>query len=124
MSSILIVDDEYDIAHAICGILEDEGYEVKVCSSGSQALQCIRETEREIQLILLDVMMPLVSGLEVLKQLRADKRMSKVPVVLMNNTELKVNQADYQWNDVLRKPFACKSLLETVERYVSNRLQD
>lgn len=114
MSSILVVDDEYDIAQAIRGVLEDEGFDVEVCSNGRHALQCVKEKDQDFGLILIDVMMPFMSGLDLLKQLRTDRRFSKVPVVLMNNTELKVSQAEHQWDGFLRKPFDCSSLLKTV----------
>ncbi|MDQ3231815.1 MAG: response regulator [Pseudobdellovibrionaceae bacterium] len=119
MSTILIVDDEYDIAQAIRGILEDEGHHVEVCSNGRHALQCINEkfSDTTFQLILLDVMMPFMSGLDLLKHLRDDKRFSQVPIVLMNNTDIKVSPSDYQWNDFLRKPFDCKTLLQVVNRF-------
>lgn len=118
MTSILVVDDEYDIAQAIRGILEDEGFEVEVCSNGRHALQCVKEKDTSFQLILIDVMMPFMSGLDLLKQLRSDRRFAKVPVVLMNNTELKVNQDEHQWDGFLRKPFDCNSLVNTVTRFI------
>jgi DNA-binding response OmpR family regulator len=120
MNSILVVDDEYDIAQAIRGILEDEGFEVEVCSNGRHALQCIKEKDANFKLILIDVMMPFMSGLDLLKQLRSDRRFTKVPVVLMNNTELKVNQSEHQWDGFLRKPFDCKSLLNIVTRFTKD----
>lgn len=118
MTSILVVDDEYDIAQAIRGILEDEGFEVEVCSNGRHALQCIKEQDKKFQLILIDVMMPFMSGLDLLKQLRHDRRFAQVPVVLMNNTELKVNQDEHQWDGFLRKPFDCNSLIKTVNEFI------
>jgi CheY-like chemotaxis protein len=117
MTSILVVDDEYDIAEAIRGILEDEGFEVEVCANGRHALQCIKEKDESFELILLDVMMPYMSGLDLLKQLRNDRRFAKVPVVLMNNTELKVNQDEHKWDAFLRKPFDCNSLIKTVTQF-------
>lgn len=117
MTSIMVVDDEYDIAEAIRGILEDEGFEVEVCANGRHALQCIKEKDASFQLILIDVMMPFMSGLDLLKQLRNDRRFAKVPVVLMNNTELKVNQDEHKWDGFLRKPFDCNSLIRTVTQF-------
>jgi CheY-like chemotaxis protein len=124
MSSILVVDDEYDIAQAIRGILEDEGHEVDVCSNGREALQCVKEQSHDFHLVLIDVMMPYMSGLDLLKQLRTDRRFAKVPVVLMNNTEIKVNQSDYQWNGFLRKPFDIQGLLKVVNHFTGGIPQD
>lgn len=121
MTSILVVDDEYDIAQAIRGILEDEGFEVEVCSNGRHALQSIKERNASFQLILIDVMMPFMSGLDLLKQLRSDRRFVNVPVVLMNNTELKVNQDEHQWDGFLRKPFDCSNLIRTVNEFTQRQ---
>jgi DNA-binding response OmpR family regulator len=120
----MVVDDEYDIAQAIRGILEDEGHEVDVCSNGREALQCVKERNRDFQLILIDVMMPYMSGLDLLKHLRADRRFARVPVVLMNNTEVKVNQSEYKWDGFLRKPFNIRSLLEVISRFSDEAHQD
>lgn len=121
MTSILVVDDEYDIAQAIRGILEDEGFAVEVCVNGRHALQCIKEKDTSFQLILIDVMMPFMSGLDLLRQLRNDRRFAKVPVVLMNNTELKVNREEHGWDGFLRKPFDCNNLISTVNEFTQER---
>jgi CheY-like chemotaxis protein len=81
------------------------------------ALVCERN-QNLAQLILIDVMMPFMSGLDLLKQLRADRRFAKVPVVLMNNTELTVKQDEHQWEGFLRKPFDCSSPIKTVTRFI------
>lgn len=80
---ILIVEDEELIRDTYARRLEHEGYRVSQAGSGREALQSARQTPP--QLILLDVMLPDLSGLEVLKSLRADRRFLTTPVVLFTN---------------------------------------
>ncbi len=80
---ILIVEDEDLIRDTYARRLEHEGYAVSQAASGREALQSARA--RPPQLILLDVMLPDLSGLEVLKSLRADRRFLTTPVVLFTN---------------------------------------
>lgn len=80
---ILIVEDEDLIRDTYARRLEHEGYVVRQAASGREALQSARQAPP--QLILLDVMLPDLSGLEVLKSLRADRRFLSTPVVLFTN---------------------------------------
>ncbi|HWG37867.1 MAG TPA: response regulator [Terriglobales bacterium] len=80
---ILIVEDEDLIRDTYARRLEHEGYSVLQAASGREALRCARQAQP--QLILLDVMLPDLSGLEVLKSLRADRRFLTTPVVLFTN---------------------------------------
>jgi two-component system nitrogen regulation response regulator NtrX len=67
--TILIVDDEKDIRTALTGILEDEGYQVITASSGMEALETVRQEMPD--LVLLDIWMPGIDGLETLERLKA-----------------------------------------------------
>src|SRR5262245_19851005 len=78
---ILIVDDEEYIAALLCGVLADEGYSVRSVSNGAGAL-CVIE-EQPPALVLLDNMMPGLTGLEVLKQLRS-AGVTRLPIILMS----------------------------------------
>ncbi|MGH9414776.1 MAG: response regulator transcription factor [Terriglobales bacterium] len=80
---ILIVEDEDLIRDTYARRLEHEGYTVRQAACGREALQSVRQVAPE--LILLDVMLPDISGLEVLKSLRADRRFASTPVVLFTN---------------------------------------
>lgn len=113
---ILVVDDDTDIRQTIRDILELEGYSVAVASDGRQALERIEE--RRPVLILLDLQMPVMTGWEVLSQLRAEG--SGLPVVFMSagyraRTEAERHNADAQ----LGKPFEMDELLRIVARFVN-----
>lgn len=79
---ILIVDDQLELADMLSNVLSDEGYEVRVCSDGREAIRCIQEFQPAA--LILDIMMPETDGFEVLRQLRSDPSGRKLPVVLMS----------------------------------------
>ena len=80
---ILVVDDNDDIRGLLLLVLEKEGYEVHIAVDGEEALEKAQLIKPD--LILLDVMMPKLSGLEVLSALRkhSDKKISEVPVMMI-----------------------------------------
>jgi len=89
---ILIVDDNQDNLMIMQKVLESRGFTVQVAQSGPEALA---QTERDVpDLILLDVMMPKMNGLEVLERLKASHATSKVPVIMVT--------AKVQDEDVMR----------------------
>jgi CheY-like chemotaxis protein len=122
MKTLLVADDEFDLARTLQAILEDEGYRVETYGNGRDVLERLRRDGRQgavatnaaPQLVLLDVMMPALSGLEVLRILKSDKPLERIPIVLMSAVVPKVKQDDYRWDGFLRKPFTIEALLHTV----------
>ena len=78
---VLIVDDDEDIRAYLEVTLELAGFDVLLAGSGEHALAVARDEEPD--LVVLDVMMPGIDGLEVLRRLRADARTSHLPVILL-----------------------------------------
>jgi DNA-binding response OmpR family regulator len=78
---ILAVDDETDVLLIVKTALQSEGFEVQTASSGADALALARESPPD--LVLLDVMMPQMSGFEVLRALKADEATSTIPVIML-----------------------------------------
>ena len=76
-TSILVVDDDPAILKIYSEILRAEGYEVWEASTGQEGLQAARE--RRPDLVLLDVMLPEVSGMEVCRQIKADTALTELP---------------------------------------------
>ena len=81
MARILVVDDNPDVRLALATILEDVGHEVLEAEDGEQVFDIVLEDKPE--LVLLDVMMPRVSGFDALATLKADTRTSQVPVIMV-----------------------------------------
>ncbi len=116
MKTVLVVDDEFDLTDTLRAILEGEGYRAETCFNGREALERLESAKPD--LILMDLMMPALSGLEVLRTLREMPGMSNVPVVLMSAVAPCVKQEDYRWQGFLRKPFSLSALIATVERLI------
>lgn len=79
--TVLVVDDEVDIATYLASVLEDAGMQVLMAHDGDRALEMVR-THRP-DLISLDLVMPGMSGIRVMQQLRRDKELSRIPVMIV-----------------------------------------
>ena len=112
MKTILIADDEFDLTGTLRAILEGEGYAVEVCSDGRSTLERLRAHKPD--LLVMDVMMPLMSGYEVLKVMKQTSGLDGVPVVLMSAAPARVKPADFRWDEFLRKPFTLEAIVRTV----------
>ena len=111
--SLLVVEDEEKIARLLEIELEIEGYKVKRCSNGMQALEEFRGAKWD--LVLLDIMLPEMSGIELLRRIRAND--SVTPVILLtakDSVEDKVSGLDYGANDYITKPFQIEELLARI----------
>ena len=93
--NILIVEDDGDLLEVLKFVLEDEGYRVSTAEGGAEALSAA--SSQEFSLILLDVSMPLISGIDVAKRLRADSRTANVRLAL--HTGLSVDEVREQFTD-------------------------
>ena len=115
MKTILVVDDEFDLTSTLQAILEDEGYRTDVCTDGRAALERLKQHSPDM--MLMDVMMPVLSGFEVLREMRS-RGLDSVPVVLMSSVPPQVQQEDYHWRAFLRKPFTLDALKGIVEQVI------
>jgi CheY-like chemotaxis protein len=113
---VVVVDDEFDIADALAVVLEEVGFQVVTCSDGREGLDAIRS--RRPALVLLDVMMPRMSGIEVLAALRDDPSLSSIPVLLMSAVEPPGKREALGFRSFIRKPFSLDALLTEVDRHV------
>lgn len=113
---VLCADDDEDILDLVGLRLELAGYEVEKVGDGDAALEALRRRRPEVAVI--DVMMPRVSGLEVLSELRADPALSDVKVILLS---ARVQETDIDLgfeagaDAYLKKPFKATELVGVVE---------
>jgi DNA-binding response OmpR family regulator len=117
---ILVIEDEVQIARVLQVELEYEGYRVTVEHDGKNGLEIALNSN--IDLILLDVMLPGLNGIEVLRRLR--KENSSVPVILLtarNTTFDKVAGLDQGANDYVTKPFEIEELLARIRSCLRNQ---
>ena len=110
MSKLLIVDDEGAILEALPDILSVEGYDVATAANGAEGLK--RAGEERPDLILLDLMMPVMDGQEMLRRLKESPDLRTIPVVVMSAG--RVSKSELQGSRFLAKPFELDDLLDTV----------
>lgn len=113
-SYILIVDDLLDNLFLLQALLEAEGYTVDVATSGSIALAKVKDSPPD--LLLLDIMMPGVNGYEVTQQIRRDKTIPYIPIVLITAHDESVAAYGLALgaNDFVRKPIDFDELLASI----------
>lgn len=110
---ILVVEDETKVASFIRRALEEESYAVDVCEDGAQGLDLARSGNYD--LVILDLMLPGLSGMEVLKAIRKER--ISVPVLILtarSQVDQRVQGLDAGADDYLTKPFAIEELLARV----------
>lgn len=114
---ILAVDDLEDNLFLLQTVLESEGYEVETATSGSDALAKISELPPD--LVLLDVMMPGMTGIEVTQRIRKNQNLQELPVVLITAYGENTAQQGIKVgaNDYLSKPLDLDKLLEKVRAF-------
>ncbi len=116
-TAVVVVDDEPPIVAVVCDVLHDEGFQTISCMHGSEAFPCIQQEQP--QLVILDIQMPGVDGIEVFQQMRADPSTANIPVIFFtaNSHILKERLPNYQelGAQLLPKPFDIAKLIDLVE---------
>ena len=113
MSKILVVDDEKPITDIEKFSLEKEGYEVEVAYDGEDALKKVEENTPD--LIILDIMLPKIDGLEVAKEVRKTHNMPIIMVTAKDSELDKVLGLEFGADDYVTKPFSNRELVARVK---------
>jgi len=117
MDRILVVDDEPDIVNLVRMILEKEGYSVSSANDGEKALQLVEREDPD--LVLLDLVMPGKSGLEVCKIIKTEARTKNIPVIMFTALGRDVDRKLSTWAGAdthFTKPFAKEDLLLEIKK--------
>jgi DNA-binding response OmpR family regulator len=117
MPKILVVDDEDDVVRLLEFRLSKEGFEVISCGDGQTAVTLTEQHKPD--LVILDIMMPLMDGMEVLRQIRSRRATSKIPVIMLTakTSSVAVDEARQLWvSDYIMKPFDPEKLVEKVRK--------
>ncbi|MFZ5565068.1 MAG: response regulator transcription factor [Thermodesulfobacteriota bacterium] len=121
---VLVVDDEADFAFIVQKNLKEEGFVVEIAYDGAEALEKIRTDPPDA--VILDVMMPEKTGYEVCAELKKDKRLEAIPVILLTAVADHVSSTRYSHHqgitmkadDYLPKPSSVEDLLIRLRRLV------
>jgi CheY-like chemotaxis protein len=116
---VLIVDDDPMVVKVLRDPLERAGYDVDVAFHGLEALKKVKEKQPD--LIILDILMPLLDGFKVARLLKFDKRFRDIPIIVLTSRategERKMGE-QVGANEFMYKPFRLPMILDTVQRYL------
>lgn len=115
--SILIVDDEFGLAEVLREMLIEYGYEVRLAINGGLAFALLNE--QKVDLVLADLMMPVMDGVELATAIRNNDAYRDVSIVLMTSLPTATPEPGVLFNAVLRKPFSPTVLLNTIQKCLS-----
>ncbi len=119
--TILLVEDDFDVREALVETLRDRGYEVQAAGDGEQALKVLRSGLRP-GLILLDLMMPRMSGSEFRMIQRTDPDLSSYPVVLLSaDGRMEEKAQTLKVDGAIRKPIDLDELFTLIEKIRLNK---
>jgi len=117
-STILLAEDDLDIRDSVQDVLEEIGCDVIPARTGKQALDFLSNDPRSPpDMVILDLMMPLVTGWQVLEAIQNDPALAKIPVLILTAA---TQDRPSGVAALLQKPFQIQALLETVQRLLQN----
>ena len=116
--TVLVVEDDPDIRDIVQDLLESEGYDVVPASHGKQALEFLWGVKKTAKpdLVILDMMMPLVDGRQVLEAMQSDPELASIPVLVISAV---VREKPAGAAAFLRKPVSLEKLFQTVRTFVN-----
>ena len=122
MNTILVVDDEPDLRELVRFNLDQAGYRVETASSGREALQVLRRSPPD--LVVLDLMLPDISGTELCRKIRLDAELADLPVIMLTAKAAEVDRVvgfELGADDYVTKPFSPRELALRVAAVLRRR---
>jgi CheY-like chemotaxis protein len=117
--TVLLVEDDLTIRDILQDQLEDDGYDVVPASNGRQALEYLTQDALP-DLIILDLMTPIVTGWQVLEHLRGEPALARIPVIVVTASSGNKPSGAVK---ILRKPFRLDALFDTVRSCLADQVQ-
>ena len=115
LPKVLVVDDDPDLAALCSMLLESEGYDTDIARNGYEAYNAI--SSEQIDVVLLDAMMPVLDGLTVCRMVKRDPDLKDVPIILMSASRRLCDEAHGSADAVISKPFDLDNLVNTVHHF-------
>jgi DNA-binding response OmpR family regulator len=112
MNRVLIVDDERDIRDSLEEFFRDEGFEVSTAADGAEAMTKLGQSPLPCA-VLLDLIMPVLSGVEVYGRMQADARLKNVPVIISTSDPSRAPSGVL----IMKKPIDLNRLLQTIRQH-------
>jgi CheY-like chemotaxis protein len=122
LRTVLLVEDDLDIRDVLQDVLEGDGYDVVPAANGKQALDFLTLNEPPgselVDLVILDLMMPMISGWDVLERMATDPRLERIPVIVVSAV---AREKPARAHIFLRKPFTLETLASAVRRCLKGK---
>ena len=115
--AVLIVDDDEAIRTALAELVEESGYQVSTARNGLEALELLEQTPESPCVILLDLMMPVMTGVDFLVRQRAAARLRRIPVIVLSAYMHLWREEVRDVEHVLTKPVDPEELIRLVTHY-------
>lgn len=112
---VLVVDDEREIRESLEEFLVDEGYSVSVAADGAEAMDRLR-SEVPPQIVILDLLMPVMSGIEVYEAMQSDTRLAAIPVIISTSDPSRAPSG----NLIMKKPINLDRLQSVIRRFCND----
>lgn len=114
--TVLLVEDDFDVRDTLQDLLESEGFDVVPAANGKQAIDFLRYAAPSCGnvVVVLDLMMPMVSGWEVLDFLTRDARLAGIPVIVLSAL---VTERPPRAQEFVRKPFTMDTLVRRIRHW-------
>lgn len=117
MKTILVIEDEDVICELLCDILQDENYKVLSAAHGAEGWALLEKTKPD--LVLSDLMMPILNGQEFCEAMQADPRFQNIPIIIISAVEAMINREVCDYAALVAKPFDVNKLVETINQVIS-----
>ncbi len=116
MAKVMVVDDEDVLLEMLATLIEDLGHQPVTATNGQEALAILSAPGEAPALVLSDVMMPRMNGVDLAREIKTDPRLQSIPVLLMSAAIRPAtgNMADH----FIHKPFDMGAVADLIERYV------
>ena len=120
--TILIVDDEPDILFTVGQVLEASGYKVIKAKNGNEAIDKLKELGHCPDLVVLDIMMPDVSGWDVAAKLKECEKWQNIPIIFLTakGDTMSIGMGNLSADDYIVKPFDVVDLKERIDKILNN----
>ena len=116
----LVVDDEIHIVQVVAIKLRNNGFDVRTAENGAVALKCVKAEKPDV--IVTDFQMPVMSGLELIENLRSEPETSDIPVIMLTARGFAIDEEKKQQLNItacLSKPFSPREVLQCIEETLS-----
>ena len=123
---VMIVDDDPDIRLSVKQILENSGYKVYSFENGRECMRALNESKKRPSLIILDIMMPEMSGWEIHRQLDSNPNLCEIPIVFLTGRTNETAKEMYNryGTEYIKKPFNIKDFKDCINRIIKSKNKD